>query len=136
MHDVGGRARGLLDDLRKVLAEAVVGHAAGDGDALVGHVAELHGVVGRGEDGLAEVLAHLVLVDVDRGHELDVAHVIAADHRMHETGHEIGLPGVLVELHALHERRGAVADADDRNAYWIAQDRSTSTGCGRPRAAA
>jgi len=113
-----------------------VRHAARDLDALLRHVGELHRVVGLGEDGLAEVLAHLVLVDVDGGHELDVTHVIAAHHGVHETGDEVGLLGVLVELHALYERRGAVADADDRDAYWIAQDRSTSTGCGRPWAAA
>ena len=133
--DVGGRAGRLLDDLREVLAEAVVGHAAHDLDALLGHVAELHRVVGLGEDGLAEVLADLVLVDVDGGHELDVADVVAADDGMHEAGDEVGLLGVLVELHALDERRGAVADADDRYAYWIAQDRSTSTACGRCAAA-
>ncbi len=100
---------------------------------FAGTSAELDGVVGLGEDGLGQVFADLVLVDVDGGHELDVLDVVAAQDGVHEAGHEVGLLGVLVELDALHERRGAVADTDDRDAHWIAQDKSTSTAsAGRP----
>ena len=37
------------------------------------HVGEADGVVGLGEDRLAEVLADLVRIDVEGGGELDVA---------------------------------------------------------------
>src|SRR5262249_26453160 len=63
--DVGGRARSLGDDLREVLAEAVMGHASDDLDARRRDLGELIGVVGAGEDCLAQVLADLRYVDVD-----------------------------------------------------------------------
>ena len=49
-HHVGRRAGRFLDDLRQVLAEAVVGHAAIDGHAGVRHVGELERVVLTRED--------------------------------------------------------------------------------------
>ena len=58
--DVGGRAGGLGDDLRQVLAQAVVRHAALDLDAEVRHVGELDRVVRAAEDRFAQVLADLV----------------------------------------------------------------------------
>ena len=77
--DVGRGAGGLLDDLAEVLAQAVVGHAALDRDAQVGDLLEDDRVVRLGVDRLGEVLADLVLVDVEGGHELDVADVVAAE---------------------------------------------------------
>ena len=63
----------LGDLLLEVLAQAVVGHAALDLDAERRDVvAELERVVLAGEDGLREVLADLVGVDVEGGRELDV----------------------------------------------------------------
>ena len=63
-------------------------HAPCHLDVVLGDVAELLGVVRLREDGFAEVLPNLVLVDVDGRHELDVADVIAPDHGVHETGDE------------------------------------------------
>jgi hypothetical protein len=57
--------------------------------------------------------ADLLGVDVERGDELDVADVVAAELDVHEPGDGVGRVGVAVVLDALDERRGAVADADD-----------------------
>ena len=93
LRDVDGRARRLLDLLREVLAEAVVGHAALDGDAEVRDLAgEVQRVVLPGEDRLGEVLADLLGVDVERRGELDVADVVAAEVHVHEAGNLLG-PG-------------------------------------------
>ena len=62
-------------------------------------------------------LPTLSVDDVERGGELDVADVVAAEVHVHETGDELVLGGVLVVLDALEERVGAVADADDRDAH-------------------
>ena len=86
LHDVYGRAGGLLDHLGEVLAQAVVGHAAHHGHAEVGHVAELHGVVRLDEYGLGEVFADLVLVNIEGGGELDVADMVAAQSGVHQAG--------------------------------------------------
>ena len=83
--DVRGLARRLVDDIGEVFADAVVGHAALDLDTHLRHVRELHGVVGLGVDRLRQVEPHLVLVDVERGHELDVLDVVAAELDVHET---------------------------------------------------
>src|SRR3712207_2379291 len=62
---------------------------------------------------LAEVLADLVGVDVERRRELDVADVVAAEVDVHQPGHGLVGVGVLVVVHALDERGRAVPDADD-----------------------
>ena len=116
LDDVAGLARRLLDDLGEVLAEAVVRHAALDDDVLLGHARELDRVVLTGEDRVGEVLADLLLVDVNRGDELDVLDVVPAEIDVHQAGDHLIGGSVLVVLNALDEGRGAVADADDGDA--------------------
>ncbi len=88
----------------EVLAEAVVRHAALDLDAELRDLAgEVERVVLAGEDRLGEVLADLLGVDVERGRELDVADVVAAEVDVHEAGDRLGRIGVLVVLDALDE---------------------------------
>ena len=87
--DVGRGAGGLLDDLAQVLAQAVVGHAALDRDPDVRHVHELVGVVLAREDRLGQVLADLLPVDVERGHELHVADVVVAQLDVHQPRDEV-----------------------------------------------
>jgi hypothetical protein len=116
--DVGGGAGRLGDLLLEVLAEAVVGHPAVDRDAERGHlVGELQRVVLAGEDGLGEILADLVGIDVERGGELDVADVVAPQVDVHQAGDRLARVGVPVVADALHERARAVAHADDRDAH-------------------
>ena len=55
----------------------------------------------------------LLGVDVERGHELDVADVVAAELHVHETRDPVDRVGVLVVAEALHQRAGAVAHAGD-----------------------
>ena len=105
---------------REVLAEAVVGHAPVDLDIQLRHLLEHVGVVGLGVDRLGEVLADLVLVDVERGHELDVADVVAAQVDVHQARHELIVRGVLVVVAALDQAAGAVADAHDGDADLLA----------------
>jgi hypothetical protein len=81
-----------------------------------GHVGELDGVVLTGADGLGEVTPHLLGIDVEGGHELDVANVVAAELDVHQTRDMVARLGLGVEVHALHQRRRAVAHADDRDA--------------------
>ena len=90
-----------------------MGHPALDGDAHVLDLLEDVGVVRLGVDRLGQVLADLVLVDVEGGHELDVADVIAAEVDVHQARDEVVLLGVLVVVAALDEAARAVADADD-----------------------
>ena len=110
---IGGLARSLLHDVGKVLADAVVGHAAADLDPKPWDVAELHCVVGPREDRVRQIEADFLLVDIERCHELDVADVIAAQVDVHEPGDEVVLLGVLVVRPALDEAARAIADADD-----------------------
>ena len=114
--DVGRGPGRLLDDLAQVLAQAVVGHPALDGDAGVGDLLEDERVVRLRVDRLGQVLADLVLVDVEGGHELDVADVVAAEVDVHQARDEVVDLGVLVVVAALDEAARAVADADDRDA--------------------
>ena len=113
LRDVDRLGRRLFAGLAVELAEAVERGGALHGDAEVRHVAELDGVVLPGEDRLAGVDAHLVGVDIERRHELDVADVVAAELDVHQTGHALVRVGVLVELDALEQRARAVADTSD-----------------------
>ena len=84
--------------------------------AELGDFGELDRVVDAREDRLAEVEADLLGVDVERGDELDVADVVAAEVDVHQAGDSLVRIGVAVELDALHEAARAVADAGDRDA--------------------
>ena len=117
---VDGVAGVLLDDFAQVLAQAVVGHAPLYRHAQVRHVGELHRVVRMGENGLAQVLAHLVGAHVEGGRELDVADVIAAQVGVHQAGNELVPRGAPVILHALYQGRGTVAHADDGHSDFAA----------------
>src|SRR5690606_14686314 len=55
--------------------------------------------------------------DVERGDELDVAHVVVTEDDMHEPGDRAVGVGVLVVLHTLDQGGGAVADSDDPYSY-------------------
>src|SRR6185436_1129690 len=125
LDDVHRGARPLLDDLRQVLAEPVVRHAALHGDAHVRDLGEHDGVVRPRDDRLGDVLADLVHVDVDRRRDLDVADVVPAQVHVHEPGDPVRGLGVAVVVEALHERRGAVPHADDRDSH-LAHDAQTS----------
>src|SRR5207247_997258 len=70
-------------------------------------------VVRLSEDGLGDVPAHLLAVDVERGHDLDVMDVVRTQDDVHESGDPVAGGGVLVELQSLHQGGGAVAGADD-----------------------
>ena len=117
--DVVGLAGRLLDDLRDVLAEPVVGHPARDLDAGLGDVRELDGVVRVRPDRVREVDADLALDDVERRRELDVRDVVAAEVDVHEAGDGVLGGRVLVVLDSLEERVGAVPHADDRDAHLV-----------------
>jgi hypothetical protein len=107
---------GLLDGLGVVAAEPVKGRPALHLDPERGHVGELDGVVLAGADGLGQVAPHLLGIDVEGGHELDVTDVVAPQLDVHQPGDLVTRLGVGVEVHALHQRRRAVAHADDRDA--------------------
>jgi hypothetical protein len=79
------------------------------------HRGKAHRVVGRRQDRLGEIAPDLAPRDVERGDAFDVADPIAAEIRMHQTGDRVLAGGGAVELDPLDQRRGAVADADDRH---------------------
>ena len=114
---VDGLGRRLLHDLAVVGPEPVEGRAPLHGHVEVADRGELDGVVVAGEDRLGQVHAHLGGVHVEGGHELDVAHVVAAQGDVHQPRHDVLGVGVAVVLHALDERAGAVAHAGDRDPY-------------------
>src|SRR5215218_1038460 len=84
---------------------------------------ELDRVVLSRPDRLGEVLPHLLAVDVEGGHELDVADVVAAEVDMHQAGDILGRVGILVVGDALDEGVGAVTDPDDRDAHLAVVDK-------------
>ena len=90
-------------------------HAALHRDAQRLDLVEGDRVVGLGVDRLGQVLADLVLVDVESGHEVDVADVVAAQVDVHQPRHEVVVFGVLVVIAPLDEAARAVAHADDRD---------------------
>ncbi len=113
LHDVDRGLVGLLDGLEVVLAETVEGVTTLHGDAGRRHVADLDGVVLAGADGVREVEADLLGVDVERGDELHVTDVVLAELHVHQPRDLAGGVGVLVVLDTLNQRRGTVADAHD-----------------------
>ena len=97
-------------------------------DAGLRDVGELDRVVRVRPHRVGEVLADLVGRDVERGDELHVADVVAAEVHVHEAGDELVVRRVLVVLDALQQRVRAVADADDRDADLVLAPRRLSVG--------
>src|SRR4029079_8202784 len=93
------------------------GVAALHGHTERGYVADVDRVVLRGLRRLGEGEADLLGVDVERGDELHVVHVVVAEHDVHETRDRARRVGVLVVLDALDQRRRTVADAHDCYSY-------------------
>ena len=124
LHHVVGLSRRLLDDLRHVLADAVVCHAARDLHAGLRDLRELDRVVRVRPDRVGEVDSDLALDDVERGRELDVGDVVPAEVDVHEAGDGVLGLRVLVVLDSLQERVGAVAHADDRDAHLVLRARA------------
>ncbi len=79
-----------------------MGHAPLDGHAEMRHVRKLIGVVRFFEDRLAEVFAHLVNIDVERGGKLDVTDMVTAEVDVHQARNEGIRIGILIVLNALH----------------------------------
>src|SRR5579871_1080920 len=94
-------------------------HTAIDLRAEVRHVGELVGIVGWREDRLADILADLVLIDIEGGGKFDIVNVVATQVDMHQAWHEIFRLSIFVVLDALYQRTGAVPDADNCNAYFL-----------------
>ena len=72
-------------------------------DVELRDVADLDGVVLAGEDCLRQVETDLLGVDVERGHELDVADVVRPEVDVHQAGDLLRRVGVLIEMDALDE---------------------------------
>src|SRR5206468_733746 len=85
-----------------IVAPTVMGHPPLHRDTGARDLVEHVRVVGLRVDRLGEVLADLVLVDVEGGHELDVADVVAADVHVHEARDELVVLGVPVVITALN----------------------------------
>src|SRR6266550_5224796 len=100
-----------------------MGHPALDLDALMWNVREFHRVVMPGEDRVRQILADLVLIDVEGGGEFDVADVVAAEIDVHQARDRRAGLRIPVILDALHQRRGAVAHPQDCDAYLSARSR-------------
>ena len=107
---------GLDDRVAVVGPEPVQRPAAHHRDAGRWHVREADRVVGLREDGLGDVPAHLLRVDVERDDDLDVTDVVAAELHVHQAGDALRGIRILVVLEPLHEGRGAVAESDDGDA--------------------
>ena len=103
-----------------VLAESVQSGSPLHPHSQLGHVAELHCVVGFRPDGLAQIQSDLGSVHVEGGHGLDVVDVVAPEHYVHQARNMVVGLSVGVVIQALHQRTGAVANTGDGDADGIA----------------
>src|SRR5690606_26134440 len=117
LHHIDSGLIRLLDGLAVVVPPAVVGRTALDEYASRRYVANLDRVVLAGEDRLREIHAHLLGVNVERRDEFHVRDVVAAEVDVHQTRNAVVRVGVAVVLNALNQRRCAVPDTDDGDAY-------------------
>jgi len=102
--NVGGAVRRFNDDIGKIATDSVVGHAALYRDAQMGHVSKLNGVVGLGENRLGQVFAHLVAVNVESRHHLDVLDAIVSDAVVHHAGYRLVVGHLDIFVNALDQR--------------------------------
>jgi hypothetical protein len=64
-------------------------------------------------DRVGQIFADLGRVDVERGDELEVAHVVGAEAHVHEAGHDLVIGRAAIERDSLNKGVGAVSDSGD-----------------------
>ncbi len=101
--DVDHRRVRFRDVLPQVFAQAVQRRPALHGGAGRRGRGETMGVVGLGEDGRGDVQPHLGRADVERGRDLDIADVVAAEIDVHQPRHGLVAMGLGVIGHALNQ---------------------------------
>ena len=101
--DVSGTVGRLHHHVREVAADAVVGHAALHGHSRVRHVGELDGVVRLGENGLGQVLAHLLPVHVKGRNDFNVFNPVFPDAVVHHAGDRFVVGHFNVLVNALNQ---------------------------------
>ena len=131
LDDIGGRAGRFFDNLRQVLSQAVVGHAAHDRHVQLGHVGELVRIVRVRKDGLGKIEPDFGVNDINGRAEFDIADVIPAQVDMHQAGNAVGFSGIAVKMNTLHQRRGAVTHANDRDAHFLVVTHKSSSSRGK-----
>src|SRR5699024_8061373 len=86
-------------------------------------------------DGLCDVVADLLAIDVEGRDELEVAHVVVAELDVHQSRDLLGGIRVAIVFHALDQGTRAVAQAGDGDPNRILSHSlvlsSTSSGCPR-----
>ena len=117
LDDVHGLGLGLLDGQAVVLAQTIVGDTALHDNPGGRHISDLDGVVLGGIDGLGQVEADLLGIDVERCDELDVVDVVLPELDVHQTGNGGVRVSILVVLDSLNQRAGAVTHANDGDAH-------------------
>src|SRR4051794_20608800 len=75
-------------------------------------------VVRRGANCLGQVSPNLAFGDIERGDELDISDMVAAEIEMHDARNRKGAGRVAIKFNALYQRRGTVADPDQRDPYF------------------
>ena len=103
-NNVNGFGVGLNDGLAVVLAQTVKGVSAQNGNVEVRHVCKLDGVVLAGANGLREIQADLLAVNVECSNKLHVVHVVLTELNMHQTRNLHGRVCIVVVLDALDQR--------------------------------
>ncbi len=114
IHRLGG---GFIHHVLVVEAEPVKSRPSLHLDTQVAYVGKANRVVLSRPHRLCQVLADLGCVDVESGHEINVAYVISAEVDMHQARYQLVRIGIPVVLDALDQGVGTVADSRDRHAY-------------------
>jgi hypothetical protein len=79
-----------------------MGHTSLNSDTGGGYLAKLKGVIGWAKNGVSQVIAYLVLIDIEGGDEIDIAHMISAQINMHKTGHKFRFLRLTVIVNTLN----------------------------------
>ena len=137
-HDFGARFAQFRDDLlagrflfqRKKRAERVVvspcasiavqnathhDNGAGRSDLLAKDL----GAIGRSENRLAHVEAHLAAVDVESGHDFDVLRLVRPDLSVHQADTGAVAGSAAIEVDSLDKRTRTVADSNDGDSDFV-----------------
>jgi hypothetical protein len=115
VYDIGSGTGSFFQNLGEIFSQTIMGHTTNYRYIQVGYVEELEGIVRVGVDGLRKILSDLRVHDIDRCAEFNIAHMVSAQIYMHQTRDSVCFGGIAVEMDTLHQRRGTVANANDRD---------------------
>ncbi|MBA7696821.1 hypothetical protein ES703_105473 [subsurface metagenome] len=93
----------LLNNLRQILAQTIMGHTPLNLNPCSRHLTEFKCIIRLSKNCLRQVLAHFVLININGSYEIDIAYMVSPQINMHKPGHKFSLFRLPIVINTLNQ---------------------------------